>query len=60
VFQPIAVPAIIVDFDLWVMLAANALMVAFSVTGWRLGHLEGAIFRGLYTATIASIGAAAI
>ena len=58
--QPIAVPAEILDFDLWVMLGATALMVAFSVTGWRLTRLEGAIFLGLYTAYITWLSAAAV
>jgi cation:H+ antiporter len=57
--QPIAVPAEILDRDLWVMLAATALMIVFTITGWRLSRIEGAIFLGLYAAYVAWLGGAA-
>lgn len=48
--QPIAVPPEIVAVDLWVMLAVTALMIVFSVTGWRLNRSEGGILLLLYAA----------
>ncbi len=40
---PIAVPPEIIAFDIWVMLGATVLLLAFAVTGWRVNRLEGAL-----------------
>lgn len=40
--QPISVPREIAYFDIWVMLAATAMLVRFSMSGWRLTRYEGA------------------
>lgn len=59
VVQPLVVPAQILDFDLWVMLGATALLLAFAITGWRLTRIEGLIFLGSYAAYLAWLGNAA-
>jgi cation:H+ antiporter len=46
--QPIPVPAAIMAFDGWVMLAATLLLVLVAVTGWRVTRAEGAALLGLY------------
>ena len=46
--SPLAVPADIAGFDIWVMLAATAALVLFSVTGWRVGRREGAVLVASY------------
>lgn len=48
IISPIPVPPEIASFDIWVMLGATVLMVAFAVTGWRLSRMEGGIFLVLY------------
>ena len=47
---PLEVPAAIAERDLWVMLAATALLVAFAVTGWRIERREGAALLAGYVA----------
>lgn len=51
--KPLAVPQVIADFDIWVMLAATALLVATAVSGWRINRTEGAILLGCYIAYLA-------
>ncbi|MFN7055371.1 calcium/sodium antiporter [Hyphomonas sp.] len=41
--KPIPVPAEIAAFDIWVMLGATALLLAFSVSRWRIGRIEGGV-----------------
>jgi len=48
VVRPIAVPAEILHLDIWVMLAAVALLLVFARTGRRLSRGEGAVLLGLY------------
>lgn len=48
--QPIAVPAAIAVLDIWVMLAATVVLLAFAVTGWRLDRLEGGLLLAGYAA----------
>ncbi len=48
--KPIPVPQEIVRFDIWVMLAASALLILFAVTGWRIDRREGAFFLLAYVA----------
>jgi cation:H+ antiporter len=48
--QPIGVPPEIAAFDGWVMLAAAVLLVAVTVTGWRINRAEGALLLSGYAA----------
>lgn len=48
--QPIAVPAEIAGFDIWVMLGVTALLIVQLRSGWRLSRLEGALLVTLYVA----------
>ncbi|SFE31423.1 cation:H+ antiporter [Sulfitobacter brevis] len=41
VVLPLEVPAQIASFDIWIMLAATAALVAVAVTGWRISRREG-------------------
>ena len=50
---PGPIPAGIMAFDLWVLLAAAAVAVLFSWTGGRLGRREGAVLFAAYIAFIA-------
>lgn len=47
------VPAQIQSFDLWVMMVATVMLLAYLVFGARLGRREGAVFFSLYCAYIA-------
>ncbi|MDN2565115.1 calcium/sodium antiporter [Aquibium sp. A9E412] len=51
--SPLAVPAEIARLDVWVMLAATALLVAVVVTGWRITRREGAALLAVYAGYIA-------
>lgn len=42
--RPVPVPAEIVRLDIWFMLGATLLLLAFSASGWRLSRLEGGVF----------------
>ena len=42
VVKPIPVPAVIANFDVWVMLAATLVLFYFARTGWRITRTEGA------------------
>lgn len=48
--KPIPVPAQIVTFDIWVMLAATAALSLAAVTGWRVSRAEGTAFLVAYAA----------
>jgi cation:H+ antiporter len=48
--HPIPVPPQIIDFDIWVMLAATAALAAAAVTGWRITRREGAAMLAGYGA----------
>ena len=52
VVQPLTVPQEILRFDLWVMLAVTALLIAFAVTGWRLSRPEGGLLLAGYLAYV--------
>ncbi|MQX35764.1 calcium/sodium antiporter [Roseospira navarrensis] len=43
IVTPIAIPAEIAAFDIWVMLGATAALVLAVVTGWRVSRREGAV-----------------
>jgi len=46
--HPLEVPVEIIEFDIWVMLAATVMMLFFAVSGWRVSRREGAALLGLY------------
>ena len=46
--EPIPVPPEIVRLDIWIMLAATALLILFAVTGRRISRVEGAASLALY------------
>jgi len=48
--EPIAVPAEIAGFDIWVMLGVTALLLVQLRSGWRLSRVEGALLVALYAA----------
>jgi cation:H+ antiporter len=48
--KPVAVPPEIMAFDGWAMLAATLVLVAVTVTGWRVSRGEGAAMLGGYAA----------
>ena len=50
VIRPLDVPARIARFDIWVMLAATALLVVFARTGMKLKRWEGGAFVAAYVA----------
>jgi cation:H+ antiporter len=56
IIHPVDVPPEIVRLDIWVMLAATLLLIAFVRTGWRLSRAEGAIFLLAYIGYIGWIG----
>lgn len=47
------VPVQIQSFDLWVMMGATVMVLAYLAFGARLGRREGAVFFGIYCAYIA-------
>lgn len=50
IIEPMRIPSEIVQFDIWVMLAATLLLVTFARTGWRIGRREGGIMVASYFA----------
>jgi cation:H+ antiporter len=50
IIQPIQIPEQIAQFDIWVMLAATALLVFFARSGFKLQRWEGFAFLGAYVA----------
>lgn len=46
--KPLEVPARFAQLDIWVMLAATALIVWMARSGWTLSRREGAVLLGLY------------
>jgi cation:H+ antiporter len=50
IIKPIAMPHQIARFDIWVMLAATALLVFFARSGFKLQRWEGFAFLGVYIA----------
>jgi cation:H+ antiporter len=51
--EPIAVPATIAGFDVWVMLGVVGILVVFAVTGWRVSRSEGVVLLLAYAAYLA-------
>ena len=50
IIAPVDIPSQIAAFDIWVMLAATALLVYFARTGAKLQRWEGGVFIGCYFA----------
>jgi cation:H+ antiporter len=46
--HPLEVPVEIIEFDIWVMLAATVMLLFFAVSGWRVSRREGAALFALY------------
>jgi cation:H+ antiporter len=49
---PLQVPAQVLDFDLWVMLAVTLVLMPYLMGGWRIGRATAIIFLGVYGAYI--------
>ncbi len=56
IVTPLPVSDQIASFDIWVMLAATAMMLPLLVLGWRINRLSAAVFLMLYAAYIALQG----
>ena len=54
--KPIAIPAEIMQLDIWVMLAATALLVLAAISRWRIGRVEGGIMLLGYAAYVIWLG----
>jgi cation:H+ antiporter len=54
--HPLDVPFEIIEFDIWVMLAATVMLLFFAVSGWRVSRREGAVLLGLYVIYLAILG----
>ena len=52
---PIAVPAEIARFDIWIMLGATAALIGATVTGWRICRWEGALLLLAYAGYLLAI-----
>jgi cation:H+ antiporter len=50
ILEPIRVPPEILRTDIWIMLGATALLLFFSISGWRISRTEGGIFLAAYGA----------
>lgn len=53
--KPIPVPEQILQFDLWVAVAASAALMLFAYTGRHITRIEGGILLGAYAAYIATV-----
>lgn len=51
--HPLTVPPSIAQIDIWVMIAATAVLLVFARTGWRIGRREGAALLLAYLAYLA-------
>ncbi len=49
---PFAIPSEILNFDIWVMLAATAVLISVGVMGWRVGRLHGIVLLAVYGAYV--------
>ena len=48
VLSPFVIPEQISTFDIWIMAAATALLMIFSLWGWKISRWKGAVFLMLY------------
>lgn len=56
IVKPIPVPPEIMRLDIWVMLAATALLFVAAISRWRIGRAEGAIMLLGYAAYVIWLG----
>lgn len=56
IVKPIPVPAEIMRLDIWVMVAATALLAFAAVSRWRIGRTEGAIMLAAYASYVIWLG----
>lgn len=56
IVKPIPVPAEIMRLDIWVMLAATALLFFAAISRWRIGRAEGAVMLMGYVAYVVWLG----
>ncbi len=54
--HPLDVPFEIIEFDIWVMLAATVMLLFFAVSGWQVSRREGAVLLGLYVVYLGILG----
>jgi cation:H+ antiporter len=54
--QPIPIPSEIINFDIWAMLAATALLLVLAYTGRQISRWEGWVFLACYAAYIGWLG----
>jgi cation:H+ antiporter len=54
--HPLEVPVEIIEFDIWVMLAATVMLLFFAVSGWIVSRREGAVLLALYVLYIGVLG----
>ncbi|MBY9066471.1 calcium/sodium antiporter [Hyphomonas sp. WL0036] len=52
IVKPIPVPAEIIQLDIWVMLAASALLFVAATSRWKVTRIEGAIMLAAYGAYV--------
>lgn len=52
---PIPVPSEIANFDIWVMFAATAALIAVAMTGWRIRRGEGLVLLSAYVVYLAAL-----
>jgi hypothetical protein len=57
--RPIVVPQEIALLDIWVMLAATAVLLAAALTGWRVTRFEGSLMLGAHGRCVACLAIAA-
>lgn len=48
--HPIAVPASIAAFDIWIMTGVTALLLLVAMSNWRINRVEGGVLLGAYVA----------
>ena len=54
--HPLDVPFEIIEFDIWVMLAATVMLLFFAVSGWKVSRREGAVLLGAYVLYLGVLG----
>ena len=54
--HPLDVPFEIIEFDIWVMLAATVMLLFFAISGWVVSRREGAVLLGCYLLYLGILG----
>lgn len=55
IVSPLDVPAQIVRFDIWAMVAATMLLLAMAISGWRFSRIEGAVLLAAYASYLTAL-----